>query len=348
MARCLRDILPSAGLTLEQREEVANIVHSVVRWKRLFAYIIEKQGLDSAAATYVRLARKEAQTESVSYPFEFQCSCSSYVAKILMNQKEWAEYLNESPPTTLCVNLNKSTTAHVLSMLQKDRLPATRSILETAVHTTSISKYSSVIQGYYAHVQDETSQLVSKIAASLGDIIFDMCAGNGGKSLAMASLTMNQKTLHAYEVNNAKRDTLKRRCQQYSAKVIVEDEFPNRFFDVVLVDAPCSGLGAARRNPEAKYIESVGTLPQTQRAILTQAAAKVTPGGFLIYAVCTITPEETTDVVETIRKKNEFSLIPAKDLSNHEYLQTTTNGFLTRVPKGDLFFISVLQKPSVF
>jgi 16S rRNA (cytosine967-C5)-methyltransferase len=346
MARCLRDILPSAGLSWKQREEVADVVHSVVRWRRLFEHIIRTQGLEPSAVTYVKLARKETQADAVLYPFEYRYSCSPYVAHILKDHEVWAEYLNETPPTTLCVNLNRSTMEQVLSMLHHENLPAKHSVLPTAVHTSSVSKYSAVIQGRCAHVQDEGSQLISHIAASLGDSLFDFCAGNGGKSLAIASMTKNHKTLHAYEINTAKRTTLKQRCTQYAADVTVEDSVPKRFFDVVLVDAPCTGLGAARRNPEAKYTESAGDLPQTQQSLLNQVAANVNPGGFLFYAVCTITPEETSDVIETVMNRNTFSLMDAEDLPNHQYLQKTTNGFFSTLPKGDLFFISVLKKPS--
>jgi len=347
MARCLRDILPSAGLSWKQREEVADIVHSVVRWRRLFEHIIQTQGLEPSATTYVKLAREETQVDAALYPFEYRYSCSPYVARLLKDHEGWAEYLNETPPTTLCVNLNRSTMEQVLSMLHQENLPAKRSVLQTAVHTSSVSKYSAVIHGRYAHVQDEGSQLISQIAVSLGSSLFDFCAGNGGKSLAIASMTQNHKTLHAYEINSAKRTTLKQRCIQYAANVTIEDNVPKRFFDVVLVDAPCTGLGAARRNPEAKYVDGAGDLPRTQMSLLSQAAANVIPGGFLFYAVCTITPEETSHVIETIMNKNGFSLIRIEDLPNHQYLQKTSNGFFSMLPKGDLFFISVLKKPSL-
>jgi len=243
--------------------------------------------------------------------------------------------------------LNRSTMEQVLSMLHQENLPAKRSVLQTAVHTSSVSKYSAVIHRRYAHVQDEGSQLISQIAVSLGSSLFDFCAGNGGKSLAIASMTQNHKTLHAYEINSAKRTTLKQRCIQYAANVTIEDNVPKRFFDVVLVDAPCTGLGAARRNPEAKYVDGADNLPQTQMSLLSQAAANVTPGGFLFYAVCTITPEETSHVIETFMGSNIFSLVQAEDLPNRLYFQETTNGFISRIPKGDLFFISVLKKPSL-
>jgi 16S rRNA (cytosine967-C5)-methyltransferase len=345
MARCLRDILPSAHLSRKQREDIADIVHMVIRWKHLFEHIIETQGLAASAETYVQLGMDGAQADAALYPFEYRYSCSPYVAGILKDLGDWAEYLNETPPTTLCVNFNKTTTEKVISMLQEESLAAERSLLQTALLTTSISKYSKVVQERYAHVQDENSQLVSFLASSLGNILFDFCAGNGGKSLAIASMTKNKKKLHAYEINATRRTTLKQRCSEYNANVIVEESLPKRKFDLVLVDAPCTGLGAARRNPEAKYIDGAGNFPQTQVSLLKQAETNVKAGGLLFYAVCTITPEETTGVIEKFINENGFSLLQLEDFQYNKYLLKNTNGFVTSLPRGDLFFISVLKKP---
>lgn len=344
MARCLRDILPSANLTKEQREEIAGIVHDVVRWRRLYEHIIETRGLQDAAETYVALALESAQGDAASYPFEYRYSCSPYVAEVLKDHGPWADYLNESPPTTLCVNFNRSHTAEVTSLLQRESLPVERSVLPTALLTRSVGKYSKVIQEHYAHVQDESSQFVSFLAALFGNSLFDFCAGNGGKSLALASMTKNKKKLAAYEMNSVKRTTLRQRCDQYNAKVIIEDTVPKGTYDLVLVDAPCTGIGAARRNPEAKYVENAGNLPQTQETLLSQASFNVKSGGLLFYAVCTITPEETSNVIENFLRNGEFSMVQLKDFPSQKYLLQEKHGFITDIPRGDLFFITVLRK----
>lgn len=344
MARCLRDILPTAGLTKKQREEIAELVHDVVRWKRLYEHIIDSRGLSPSAETYLKLALNGAQADAHSYAFEYRYSCSAYVAGILQDHAEWAKFLNETPPTTLCVNFNRTTREEVHTMLQQEALPSERGVLPSAVLTTSVGKYSKVVQHYFAHVQDESSQFVSFLAASLGDIIYDMCAGNGGKSLALASMTRNQKNLYAYELNAAKRTILKQRCNDYKATVTVEDYPSEKTFDLVLVDAPCSGLGAARRNPEAKYIEGVGDLPQTQASLVHQAAQNVRKGGILLYAVCTMTPEETTQVIKAFLKNQSFTLSSFEQYPLQTFLQKNTYGMFTALPRGDLFFLSVLKK----
>jgi 16S rRNA (cytosine967-C5)-methyltransferase len=120
---------------------------------------------------------------------------------------------------------------------------------------------------------------------------------------------------------------------------------PRKKFDVVLVDAPCTGLGAARRNPEVKYIEGAGSHPQTQRSLLSQAADTVKPGGFLFYAVCTMTSEETSQVIEEFVQKSPFSCFVPDEFMYKKYLQPTSSGFITIIPQGDIFFLSVLKKP---
>ncbi len=344
MARCLRDILPAAGLSKKQRQEISEIVHDVVRWKRLYEHILDNRGLSLSAENFVNLARDGAQADAYSYAFEYRYSCSSYVADILKDHAEWAEFLNEMPPTTLCINFNKTTIDKVLTLLQQETLPSERGVLPSAVLTTSVGKYSKVIQQCFAHVQDESSQFVSFLASFLGDSIYDMCAGNGGKTLALASITRNQKKLSAYDLNATKRATLKRRCEEYNAIVTVEQYASEKTYDLVLVDAPCSGLGAARRNPEAKYIDGVDNLPKTQISLLCQAAQNVRKNGMLFYAVCTITPEETTRVIETFLKNERFTVSYFEQQPYQTFLLRNSFGAFTMLPRGDLFFLSVLKK----
>ncbi|MBN1280094.1 MAG: RsmB/NOP family class I SAM-dependent RNA methyltransferase [Candidatus Thermoplasmatota archaeon] len=343
MARCLRDILPPAGLSKTQREEIAELVHDVVRWKKLYDHIIDTKGQVLSPQTYIQLAMEGAQSTASSYPFEYRYSCSPFVAQILQQYPDWADYLNETPPTTLCVNLNTTAPDQVMTLLHEEHLPAEHAILPTAIHTTSTSKYSPVVTQHHAHIQDENSQLIATLAASLGDSILDYCAGNGGKSLAMASITQNNKQLIAYEINADKRHTLHKRCLQYKAAVRVEDHLPDTQYDVVLVDAPCSGLGAARRNPEIKYIEDIDEYPPMQLNILQKAAHYVTSGGFLLYAVCTFTPEETATVIEQFIDKSSFTIHDITSLSDTTSFQQTRHGAFTSLPRGDIFYCSLLS-----
>jgi 16S rRNA (cytosine967-C5)-methyltransferase len=344
MARCLRDILPSAGLSREQREETAEIVHDVVRWKKLYDHLMNTRGLQPNPETYVDFARNNAHLEGASYPFEYRYSCSAYVASVLETHPKWAEYLNQRPPTSLCVNLNTSSPQKIIDILHTEKITAEPSVLATTVLTSSMGRYSRVIEQRLAHVQDEASQYIASLAVELGQSVLDYCAGNGGKSLAMASMSQNNKTLTAYEVNPAKREILHRRLHEHHAHVSVEDHPPRDTYDVVLADAPCTGLGAARRNPEAKYVEGPDDFPAIQQSILHAAAQNVHNGGYLLYAVCTITPEETTDVIEAFVRDHQFEVAPLSSLPYKEYLHPTSSGAYTMFPQGDLFFVSLLKK----
>ena len=138
---------------------------------------------------------------------------------------------------------------------------------------------------------------------------------------------------------------LKRRCDEYDAHVHIQDTPSKKQYEVVLVDAPCTGLGAARRNPEAKYILDTGHLPETQVSILKQAVKNVKTNGFLLYVVCTITPEETSQVIERFLSEEEtchvceFSQVPYQ-----QFLRKNTYGLFTSLPQGDLFYLAILQK----
>ena len=344
MSRCLRDILPATDLTKEQREVVADIVHGVVRWKKLYDKLLDERSIEKLPESYVQLALEGAHNNAHSNSVEYRYSCSEYIANILKDKLEWVKYLNEKPPTTLCVNQNKSSKAEVIETLKKEKMPVGLSKLETAVLTTSIGKYSSVIKNRYAHVQDESSQLISYITVNLGDKILDFCAGSGGKSLSMASITKNKKTLHTYEINVKKRMTLEQRCRDYDAKVLVEEDLADKMFDVVLVDAPCTGIGAARRNPEAKYVEESGDFPEIQLKILMDAAQKVVDEGSLVYSLCTFTPEETEGVIKQFSKTSGFKVSKAYDFTYSNLLLKNRYGAFANVPNGDIFFVSILRK----
>lgn len=162
-------------------------------------------------------------------------------------------------------------------------------------------------------VQDEGSQIVTMAArAEPGMAVVDLCAGAGGKSLALAAAMDNRGDLLACDVDRGRLSRLPPRAERAGA-TIVETRLlnPNREAealadrreraDVVLVDAPCSGTGTWRRNPEARWRlspERLGRLVATQQRLLKLAAALVRPGGALIHIVCSLLDEEGPGQVE--------------------------------------------------
>ncbi len=348
MAARMRDVLPKSNLSLEEREEVARIVHSVVRWKKWYDFVIEHYSLPEKVETYVRLARSEQEWESAEKAVprerytEIRYSFSPYMAGLIDSRfPELREYLNREPETVLMVNYNKASREDVMEILKEEGMRAEKSEVESAIISDSRARYSRAIEEGKAQVQDESSQLIAKITSSLGNRILDYCAGNGVKSIAMASFKRNEAEIHAWDIDERKRKILEKRAERYSAKIEVLDERPSGLYDVVFVDAPCTGVGSARRNPEAKYIDGVGDFPDLQLSILNEAKERVKEGGHLVYCVCSFTPEETVGVVERFLSENpEFK---EENLDN-EGLKGMKYGYLTDMPEGDVMYICNLRR----
>lgn len=161
-------------------------------------------------------------------------------------------------------------------------------------------------------VQDEGSQLLALLLdAKRGEMVVDFCAGAGGKTLAIGAAMRNTGRLYAFDVSGHRLDALKPRLARsglsnvHPAAIAHErDERIKRLagkIDRVLVDAPCSGLGTLRRNPDLKWrqsLQAVQGLTQKQAAILASSARLVKPGGRLVYATCSILPEENEAIAE--------------------------------------------------
>jgi 16S rRNA (cytosine967-C5)-methyltransferase len=157
-------------------------------------------------------------------------------------------------------------------------------------------------------VQDEASQLVALAAgAKPGERVLDACASPGGKTLAMAAGMEDRGSIVAGDVRGRRVDLLRETVSRGGARSVRVARFdaaalPFRDeFDLVLLDAPCSGLGTIRRDPEIRWrrvAEDLPVLAATQRRLLERAAACVRPGGRLVYATCSSEPEENELVVQ--------------------------------------------------
>ncbi len=156
------------------------------------------------------------------------------------------------------------------------------------------------------YVQDAASQLVARLAAAEG-LVLDACAAPGGKSLLIADLGGPRARVVAAELSRRRLATLVRLGSRWGATNVLplaadalRPPFAAAAFDAVLLDAPCSGLGTLARNPDVRWRLAPRDLPRhaaRQRALLEAVAALVRPGGRLVYAVCSVEPEETEDVL---------------------------------------------------
>lgn len=178
-------------------------------------------------------------------------------------------------------------------------------------------------------VQDEGSQLVALLTdAEPGAAVLDLCAGAGGKTLALAAAMRNQGRLVACDSAEARLRQSRPRLARAGVTIVTEQVIADEAdpwlsgeagaFDRVLIDAPCSGSGAWRRHPEAKLTltpETVSGMAALQRRLLTAAAALVRPGGRVIYATCSILPDENDAVVDAFLTDHPaFREVPAEDI----------------------------------
>ncbi len=178
-------------------------------------------------------------------------------------------------------------------------------------------------------VQDEGSQLLALVLdAKRGEMVVDFCAGAGGKTLAIGATMRNTGRLYAFDTSAHRLDALKPRLARsklsnvHPAAIAHErDDRVKRLagkIDRVLVDAPCSGLGTLRRNPDLKWrqsLKSVEELTVKQTAILQSAARLVKSGGRLVYATCSVLPEENEAIAEAFGAANpDFEPMDAAEL----------------------------------
>ena len=205
-------------------------------------------------------------------------------------------------------------------------------------------------------IQDLSSQCVGIICMPLaGQIWWDCCAGSGGKSFHLADLMQQQGRILSTDIRESALQELKKRSRIYGIKTIktqffnlIDGSQMKHRFDGVLVDAPCSGWGTWGRNPDAKWRTSsdeIKKFASKQLKILSNASVGVKDNGVMIYSVCTVTKEETFEVIESFLKKNsEFFL---ENFIN-PLDGTNTNGTLQIYPNNhDGMFIARIRKGGV-
>lgn len=211
-------------------------------------------------------------------------------------------------------------------------------------------------------VQDEGSQLLGLLLApKRSDMVVDFCAGAGGKTLMLAAQMNSQGRLYALDVSEKRLTNLKPRLKRSGASniqpMLIAHENDLKVkrlagkIDRVLVDAPCSGLGTLRRNPDLKFRQSPGSieeLTQKQAAILASASRLLKPGGRLVYATCSILPEENQRIVEAFLGTHpDFVLKPAGEVLQQQKIPLEMGDYLELRPQlhgTDGFFAAVLER----
>jgi 16S rRNA (cytosine967-C5)-methyltransferase len=211
-------------------------------------------------------------------------------------------------------------------------------------------------------VQDEGSQLLGfLLQPRRGEMVADFCAGAGGKTLLLGAMMRSQGRLYAFDVDERRLARLKPRLARSGLSnvhpVRIDSERDTRIrrlagkLDRVLVDAPCSGLGTLRRNPDLKWRQtpaSVAELCTKQEAILAAAGGLVKPGGRLVYATCSVLEAENEVIVQSfLARFPEFVLCSAQEILARQEIAIDVGERLRLLPQHhgtDAFYGAVMER----
>jgi 16S rRNA (cytosine967-C5)-methyltransferase len=245
--------------------------------------------------------------------------------------ERWVRFNNATPPLTLRVNRFRATREAAAMALAADGVETESArFAPDGLVVTSGNPLRRPADGT-VFVQDEASQLISHVVdARPGDRVLDLCASPGGKTTAMAADVENTGSIVASDVRSKRlallRETIRLSGAPNVAVVRVASTGALPFaprFDRVLVDAPCSGLGTVRRDPDIRWRrreEELSELARDQVALLTRASETVRHGGRLIYATCSSEPEENEGVVDAfLNERRDFVVLD---------LRTSADGLL--------------------
>jgi 16S rRNA (cytosine967-C5)-methyltransferase len=329
------------GLGQSERALIAETVYAVLRRRRLLEHRgasgdprrlalaalaqlggFSLRALESVAtAGEARWLAELKGGERGELPFAVACDLPDWVIERLRGAYPedellaLARALQGTAPLDLRVNVIKTDREAVLRALREDGIAATPTPYSPiGVRVTgrpALNRHPLFLAGAF-EVQDEASQLVCQlVGARRGEMVVDFCAGAGGKSLALAAAMRSTGRVYAFDVSDRRLAELKPRLARSGLSNVhpqrIASERDPRLrrlggkIDRVLVDAPCSGLGTLRRNPDLKWRqspESVAEMTRKQASILAAAAGLVRPGGVLVYATCSLLAEENEAIVD--------------------------------------------------
>jgi len=330
------------------RKFVAETIYDIIRWKRLYAEIAEVnepfsrpnlwrlfsvwcvlRGIELPDWSQIEPTpsrRIKGRFDELSKIRKFKESIPDWIDEIgvkELGEKIWTKEiaaLNIQAEVILRTNTLKTT---------KEALQA--KLLEEGIETVILPKHPDAIKlveranvfrtdafklGWF-EVQDASSQLVAAyLDVKPGMKVIDTCAGAGGKTLHLAALMENKGQLFAMDIYESKLRKLKVRAKRGGIHNVtlkaIESTKPIKKLhdkaDRVLIDAPCSGLGVLRRNPDSKWKlqpEFLDNIRKTQQEILCRYSKMVKPGGKLVYATCSVLPSENQDQVKQFLATNE-------------------------------------------
>ncbi len=356
---------------------IAETTYDIVRWKRLYAEIAEVKAPYSRANLFrmftvwavlrgmelpdwkqlepVPSRRIKGKFDELSKIRKYKESIPDWMDELgekALGEKLWTSEiaaLNKQADVILRVNTLKTTKEKLRKALLDDGIVAepikghpNALVLAERVNVFVTQSFKD---GFF-EVQDASSQLVSEfLEVEPGQRVVDTCAGAGGKTLHLAALMQNKGQLIALDIYENKLKELKRRARRNGAhniepRTIDSTKVIKKLYnsaDRVLIDAPCTGLGVLRRNPDAKWKlqpEFLEKITKTQQEILRSYSKIVKSGGKLVYATCSILPQENKDQVKSFLASEE-----GKDfsLAKEKKIYASKSGF-------DGFYMAMLEK----
>lgn len=291
----------------------------------------------------------ELPEDSSVESLKIRYSCPDWIIKSLIDDygTEQAiailEHYLTIPQITLRINSTLVSDDEFISKFEEKGIPVQlagfphAAILEAGVDVRNLEEYKN---GLF-HIQDLPSQIaVSKLDLKAGESVLDMCASPGGKTLTAAQNSQNSAKIVACDVFEHRVNLIKtgaKRLKLDGIKCLLKDssiyDMDLGFFDAVICDVPCSGLGVIRRKPEIKYKEDLDfdKLQATQKNILCNGLKYLKPGGRLLYSTCTLRKAENERIVRTCLDKQEGYEL--------EYEKT----FLPGVDKTDGFYFAIIR-----
>jgi 16S rRNA (cytosine967-C5)-methyltransferase len=276
-----------------------------------------------------------------------------------------AAVLNTPAPLDLRVNTLKADREKVVAELAQAPIvaePTPYSATGLRVHKKPALQNLPLFKEGAIEVQDEGSQVLAQLlGARRGEMVVDFCAGAGGKTLAIGAIMRNTGRLYAFDVSEKRLAKLKPRMARSGLSnvhpVVIAHERDAKVkrlagkIDRVLVDAPCSGMGTLRRNPDVKWRQGaagVVELTEKQTAILDGAARLVKFGGRLVYATCSLLDEENDAVVQAFLASHpDFELVPMHKVLAEQRIPLEMGDTLKMLPHKhgtDGFFAAVLER----
>jgi len=273
--------------------------------------------------------------------------------------------LQEPAPLDLRVNVVRSDRENVLKRLRENGTQAQDTpyspIGLRVAGKPAINRHALFLEGA-VEVQDEGSQLVGfLVAPRRRELVVDFCAGAGGKALMLGAMMRSTGRVYAFDVSPGRLSRLKPRLKRSGLSNLhphlLSSEHDTKVkrlagkIDRVLVDAPCSGFGTLRRNPDLKWRQSPASVAEMrvkQAALLRAAGTLLKPGGRLVYATCSLLPEENEEIVDAfLAERGEFRQLDCASLLKQQGIELDTGPRLRLWPHvhgTDGFFAAALER----